>query len=284
MVPRTMTDVRARLRPKIYSGVPFKIVGAIEELVQANDPSLFDWILEGATVELCTQSRYFQWKYENTTRISHPVLSPSLALRVAAQAKSPKADALRAKLSALCLEATEDDGPLDVSSLRWMTELVRLRIHGYEIENLYEWRAEAASYMRDVEGIEALAYAKALEHLTVVSVKNLDLEHVRPLSALRYLEIAGCGVTDLSPLRATKLETLIVAACPHIETIDALPASLQHLHIEDLPDLASVEAIAKLTALKSLHVAGVPLKKLPNTKAKTVFSPKRKERESEALV
>jgi len=149
-------------------------------------------------------------------------------------------------------------GPaLDPAPLAPLTSTRTLRVHGRELPSRYEWRAEIQ--VRPVRGFEALAGMTSLEHLLIAGASGVDLAPLAHLPNLRHVELAGCDVTDLSPLATTKVETLIVAACPGVTRIDVLPASLTRLHLEDLPALASVDGIASSANLATLHAAGVPL-------------------------
>jgi len=272
-----MIDPRTRLRPLLHCGVPFKVAAAIAEIVRRGDPALFDWVLSPAVVTPMAQYERQEWEYGDAKKIWHPSLEMADLLDLVARGSSPACASLRAELTSLCVQA-EDHGPdLDLTRLATLTTVRTLRVHGRELPSRYEWRAEIKA--RPVHGLGALAGMTALEHLLLAGAQGVDLAPLAQLPNLRHLEISGCDVVDLTPLTTTKLETLIVAACRRVVQIDALPSTLLHLHLEDLPMLASVAGIASLPNLVTLKGAGVPID-APPTSANVTWSRDRAPRTS----
>lgn len=272
-----MPDVRHRLRPLLHSGIPFKVSGAIDELVASRDPDLIDWALGPATIDKLGESEFRRWKYGDACTISHPSLDVASLLRLAAAGTSKHCVELRAALSSLCVEVDAySDHLLDLAPLRGATEVRTLRVYGYELDSRWEWRAESTP--RDVNNLDVLPTLTGLEHLIIANTKGLDVALLATLPALRRLELSATDVADLSPLASMKLESLYVAASKNLTRIDALPKTLRSLHLEDLPALSSVAGLAALPALEELYVGGVTFSELPtlaNQKTKVRFEPKR---------
>jgi hypothetical protein len=280
-----MADVRNRLRPQLHCGIPFKVLRAIDEIVQRNDPALYDWALEPVVIKPRARYEHQRKHFEDLVWPTHPSLEEDMLLRLIAHASSPHGTDLRRQLTKLYIEPAHPMSPsslVDVAPLARLPDVQTVRIHAVEAASLYEWRADAAKKARPVLNTQALAGATGLERLTIVGAAALDLAPLAKLTRLRHLELFGCHVDDLDPLAGTQLQTLIVAAAPPLARIAALPATLTHVHLEDLPALESAEALASLPALATLHLAGVPLQSPPPVPATTnvTFTPVRVPRTS----
>jgi len=68
---------------------------------------------------------------------------------------------------------------------------------------------------------------------------------------------------------------LIIAACRGVTRIEALPATLTHLHLGDLPALVSAAGIGRPTNLLTVKGAGVPID-APATKAQLTWTRERR--------
>jgi hypothetical protein len=273
-----MLDVRHRLRPLLHSGIPFKVSGAIDEITASGDPDLVDWALGPVTIEKLGENKHHRWKFGDACAPDHPSLDVASLLRLAGAGTSKRCAQLRSSLSSLCLEGDPyGDQYLDISALRGATGIRTLRIHGYELDSRWEWRAEARA--RPVSNLDVIPTLTGLEHLIIAITTGIDVAAIATLPELRRLELSVTDVADLSPLAtSTTLESLYVAVTPNLTSIDALPRSLRRLHLEDLPALTSVTALAKLPALEELYVGGVSLTELPalaNKKTKVRFEPTR---------
>lgn len=277
-----MPDIRHRVRPLLHCGVGFKVSGAIDEIVASKDPDLIDWALGPVTVDKLGENKHQHWKYGDACIPDHPSLDTGSLLRLVAAGTSKTCQALRERLSSLCMEVDEYASTyLDLAPIRGATGLRTLRVYGYELASRWEWRSEARP--RDVLGLDVLATLTGLEHLIVANAKGITddvLAGIAKLPALRRLELSATDVADLSPLADSTVETLYVAAAP-LARVDALPKTLRRVHLEDLPSLTSVAGLAKLPALAELHVTGVTLSSLPaltSKKAKVTFTPTRSPR------
>lgn len=267
------------MRPLLHSGISSKVSGAIDEIIASGDPALVDWALGPVTVERLGESKYRRWKFGDACAPEHPSLDVASLMRLAAAGTSKKCAALRAALSSVCLEGDPYGDLLDVSSLRGATGIRTLRIYGYEIDPLWEWRAE--SEPREVRNLDVISTLTGLQHLILGVTRGVDIAAIARLPQLRRLELSATDVADLSPLAATKLESLFVAASPALERIETLPRTLRRLHLEDLPALTSVTALAELPALEELYVGGVSLTGLPalaNKRTAVRFEPTRSPR------
>ncbi|MFN0248263.1 MAG: hypothetical protein ACKV2T_15330 [Kofleriaceae bacterium] len=275
-----MPDVRHRLRPLLHSGIPFKVSGAIDEIVASKDPELIDWALGPVSVEKLGENKFRQWKYGDACSPDHPSLDVASLLRLVGAGTSARCVELRAALGSLCIEVDEySDHLLDAAPLRGAIGVHTLRLYGCELASRWEWRAE--SKPRDVLNLDVLPTLTGLEHLIIANTKGIDVAAIATLPTLRRLELSVTDVADLSPLASTALESLFVAATPNLTRVGALPRTLQRLHLEDLPALASVEGLAKLPALEELYMAGVPIIELPalaNKKTNVRFEPVRSPR------
>jgi len=262
-----MADPRNRLRPLLHCGVPHKVNAALDEIVRLGDPALCDWILEGAYVADLAMSTAWQWKHDDVQKLRHPSLQSEQVLRIAAHGTSPLAADLRRKVAKLGIELgfnRRHEPFLDVSMLGGLTDTTKLRLMPKDPESLYEWRAEMAKTPpKLLAGFDMIAGMTALEHLTVLGGGGVTLGSLAPLRELVHVELVACDLRDTSELAHLAARTLVLAACPHVTTLDVLPPGLQHLHLEDLPELRSIAGLAKASHLASVHVAGVPLDALP---------------------
>lgn len=279
-----MADPRNRLRPLLHCGVPHKVNAALDEIVRLGDPALCDWILEGAYVADLAMSSAWTWKHGDVQELRHPSLEPEQVLRIAARGTSPLAATLRAKLAKLGVELgfnRRAEPFLDVAMLGGLTDTTKLRLMPKDPENLYEWRAELAKTPpKLLGGFDMIAGMAALEHLTVLGGGGVTLAPLVSLRALAHVELVACDLRDTAELGRLAARTLILVACPHIATLDALPPALEHLHLEDLPALRSLAGLATAPKLRTVHVAGVPLDALPALpkSVRVTFQPERPER------
>ncbi|MEZ4358711.1 MAG: hypothetical protein R3B48_00910 [Kofleriaceae bacterium] len=271
-----MQDLRHRLRPLLHSGIPFKVSGAIEEIVASKDPDLIDWALGPVRVKKLGENAHHRWRYGDACEPGHPSLDVASLLRLAGAGTSKRCAELRVALKSLCVEVDEySDHYLDVASLRGATGLQTLRLYGCELDSRWEWRAE--SKPREVQNLDVLSTLTGLEHLIIANTSGVDVAAIAALPRLRRLELSVTDVVDLAPLASSPLETLYVAVAP-LAHVTKLPPTLRRLHLEDLPALASVEGLAKLPALEELYVGGVRLTELPalaNQDTRVRFEPTR---------
>jgi len=280
-----MADPRNRLRPLLHSGVPHKVKTALDEIVRIGDPALFDWMLEGAYVTDLAMSEAWAWKDDDVQEMRHPSLEPDQVLRLAAHGTSPRAAELRRQVKKLGIELgfnRRDEPYLDVSMLGDLPETTKLRLMPKEPESLYEWRAEMAKTPpKLLAGFDMIAGMAALAHLTILGGGGVTLAPLAPLQKLAHLELVACDVHDTAELAQLSVRTLVLAACPQVETLDVLPPALEHLDVEDLP-LRSIAGLASAPKLKTVRVAGVPLDALPPLpkSVKVTFQRERPEREA----
>jgi len=262
-----MADPKNRLRPLLHSGVAHKVNAALDEIVRLGDPGLCDWILEGAYVANLAMSEHWSWKHADVQELRHPSLEPEQVLRVAARGTSALAAKLRGQIAKLGIELgfnRRHEPFLDVSMLGGLTDTTKLRLMPKDPESLYEWRAEMMKTpAKLLGGFDMIAGMAALEHLTVLGGGGVTLAPLAPLRALAHVELVACDLRDTGELGRLAARTLILVACPHVATLDALPPALEHLYVEDLPALRSLAGLAAAPQLRTVHVTGVPLDALP---------------------
>lgn len=263
-----MTDPRNRLRPLLHSGVPFKVNGVIDEIIQRNDPALYDWVLEAVYTGELAMSSYWRWRHDDTEEFRHPSLEPEVALKLVSKGNSALAAKLRSTIKSLCVELgfnRRNEPTLDVSGLEGMSDVTKLRILGQEPPNEWEWRREVAKMpFKPLAGFRAIASMKALENLTIIGGGGVDMGALGTLPALSRLVLVACDTASFAPLHESPLEILHIANCKNVERLEHLPPNLRELQVDDCEALV---AITVPPTLQKLVVRGCPVAEMPSTTA-----------------
>jgi len=227
----------------------FKVNNAFAEVLERNDPVLDDWILDAVYPDETWMSPYWQWRTDDTSEYHHPSLAPEAVLRLVARGTSQRARDLREAITKLCVQLGFNrrmEPVLDVRGCAGMTAVTKLRVLGHEPPNEYAWRDKVSTWSRPLVGFAAVGTMAALEHLTLIACQ-VDPTVLARLPVLRFLEIVGGDLSDLSPLADAPLEDLALIGCKQLTAIPALPRTLKRLHIEDCGVEALPETAAQVT-------------------------------------